>query len=184
MYVDTVNSSELVEKAIVHMLEELDPHSVYLSKEEVSAANFQAISKANELGIPLFIVTNQPGIAKGQISIYDALLVQAQYESYAAKESAFIDDFRICPHHPQVGFQGEISHFKVDCDCRKPKVGMFHDLALAHSIDLKKSTFIGDTEVDRQSAANLNMSFKQILKHEDLHLLIEEVVSEILNDNF
>ena len=31
MYVDTVNSSELVEKAIVHMLEELDPHSVYLS---------------------------------------------------------------------------------------------------------------------------------------------------------
>ena len=33
MYVDTVNSSELVEKAIVHMLEELDPHSVYLSKE-------------------------------------------------------------------------------------------------------------------------------------------------------
>jgi mannose-1-phosphate guanylyltransferase/phosphomannomutase len=156
----------------------------WLSLEEVSAANFQAISKANELGIPVFVVTNQPGVAKGQITIDDVLSVQAQYESYAAKESAFIDDFRICPHHPQVGFQGEISQFKVDCDCRKPKVGMFHDLAAAHSIDLGKSTFIGDTEVDRQSASNLNMSFKQILKHEDLHGLIEEVVSEILNDNF
>ena len=155
-----------------------------LSLEEVSTANFQAISKANEMGIPVFIVTNQPGIAKGQITIDDVLSVQAQYESYAAKESAFIDDFRICPHHPEVGFQGEISQFKVDCNCRKPKVGMFHDLAIAHSIDLRKSTFIGDTEVDRQSATNLTMGFKQILNYENLHELIETVVSDILNDNF
>ncbi|MBI1266198.1 MAG: PDZ domain-containing protein [Cryomorphaceae bacterium] len=39
MYVDSVNSEELVEHAIVHMLEELDPHSVYISKEELAAAN-------------------------------------------------------------------------------------------------------------------------------------------------
>ncbi len=155
-----------------------------LSLEEVSTANFQAISKANELGIPVFIVTNQPGVAKGQITIQDVLSVQAQYESYAAKESAFIDDFRICPHHPHVGFQGEIAQFKIDCTCRKPKVGMFHDLAMAHSIDLRKSTFIGDTEVDLQCASNARMSFKQVLNHEDLHQLVEEVVSEFLNDNF
>jgi carboxyl-terminal processing protease len=39
MYVDSVNSVELTEKAIIHMLEELDPHSVYLDKEEIQAAN-------------------------------------------------------------------------------------------------------------------------------------------------
>ena len=39
MYVDSVNSEELVEHAIVHMLEELDPHSVYISKQELAAAN-------------------------------------------------------------------------------------------------------------------------------------------------
>jgi histidinol-phosphate phosphatase family protein len=155
-----------------------------LSLEEVSAENFQAISRANAQGIPVFIVTNQPGVAKGEISIDDVLSVQAQYEIYAAKESAFIDDFRVCPHHPKVGFQGEISQFKVDCNCRKPKVGMFHDLAVAHSIDLGKSTFIGDTEVDRQSAINVKMGFKQILNHQDLYQLIEEVVNGILNDNF
>ncbi|MFM7310805.1 MAG: S41 family peptidase [Flavobacteriales bacterium] len=39
MYVDSVNAEELTEMAIVHMLEKLDPHSVYISKEEVQAAN-------------------------------------------------------------------------------------------------------------------------------------------------
>jgi carboxyl-terminal processing protease len=34
MYVDTVDIHKLVEKAIIGMLEELDPHSVYISKEE------------------------------------------------------------------------------------------------------------------------------------------------------
>jgi carboxyl-terminal processing protease len=39
MYVDSVNAEQLTEMAIVHMLEKLDPHSVYISKEEVQAAN-------------------------------------------------------------------------------------------------------------------------------------------------
>ena len=38
-YVDSANVDELTEKAIVHMLSELDPHSVYISKEEVDKMN-------------------------------------------------------------------------------------------------------------------------------------------------
>ena len=38
-YVDSVDSEELVEKAIVAMLEDLDPHSNYLTSEEVKAMN-------------------------------------------------------------------------------------------------------------------------------------------------
>lgn len=38
-YVDTVNQDKLVEDAIVHMLQDLDPHSIYISKEEVKEMN-------------------------------------------------------------------------------------------------------------------------------------------------
>ncbi|HRR62529.1 MAG TPA: peptidase S41, partial [Paludibacteraceae bacterium] len=39
MYVDSVNDKKLVETAIVAMLKELDPHSVYIPKEEVERIN-------------------------------------------------------------------------------------------------------------------------------------------------
>jgi carboxyl-terminal processing protease len=51
MYVDSVNAEELTEKAIVHLLEELDPHSVYLSKEEVQAANEPLQGSFDGIGI-------------------------------------------------------------------------------------------------------------------------------------
>ncbi len=51
MYVDSVNGSELTEKAIIHLLEELDPHSVYLSKEEVQSANEPLMGSFDGIGI-------------------------------------------------------------------------------------------------------------------------------------
>jgi carboxyl-terminal processing protease len=56
MYVDTVNASLLTEKAIVHMLEELDPHSVYLSKEEVAAANEPLQGSFDGIGVQFQIL--------------------------------------------------------------------------------------------------------------------------------
>lgn len=56
MYVDSVNSQELVEKAIVHMLEELDPHSVYISKEELAAANEPLQGNFEGIGIQFNIL--------------------------------------------------------------------------------------------------------------------------------
>ncbi|MFM9005359.1 MAG: S41 family peptidase, partial [Flavobacteriales bacterium] len=56
MYVDTVNTSLLTEKAIVHMLEELDPHSVYLSKEEVAAANEPLQGSFDGIGVQFQIL--------------------------------------------------------------------------------------------------------------------------------
>lgn len=56
MYVDSVNSEELTEKAIVHLLEELDPHSVYLSKEEVQSANEPLQGSFDGIGIQFNIL--------------------------------------------------------------------------------------------------------------------------------
>lgn len=56
MYVDSVNSEELTEKAIVHLLEELDPHSVYLSKADVQSANEPLQGSFDGIGIQFNIL--------------------------------------------------------------------------------------------------------------------------------
>lgn len=56
-----------------------------------------------------------------------------------------------CPHHPDKGFAGEISELKIECNCRKPKIGMFLEASEKYNIDLKKSWFIGDTTMDIQA---------------------------------
>jgi carboxyl-terminal processing protease len=56
MYVDTIKAAELTEKAIVHMLEELDPHSVYLSKEEVQSANEPLQGSFDGIGVQFQIL--------------------------------------------------------------------------------------------------------------------------------
>ena len=56
MYVDSVNSKELVEKAIIHLLEELDPHSTYISAEEVQEANEPLQGSFDGIGIQFNIL--------------------------------------------------------------------------------------------------------------------------------
>ena len=67
-YVDSANVDELTEKAIVHMLSELDPHSVYVSKEEVDKMNEPLVGNFEGIGISfnifkdtLLITTIIPG---------------------------------------------------------------------------------------------------------------------------
>ncbi len=67
-YVDQVNSDELVETAITNMLEKLDPHTVYIPKEEVTLAQSQLQGNFEGIGIEfnifkdtLFVVTPLSG---------------------------------------------------------------------------------------------------------------------------
>ncbi len=67
-YVDTTNVESLTEKAIVEVLGELDPHSVYISKEEVEKSNEQLKGSFEGIGISfnifkdtLLVVTTIPG---------------------------------------------------------------------------------------------------------------------------
>jgi carboxyl-terminal processing protease len=75
-YVDTVNKSELVEKAIVEMLQNLDPHSTYLTKEEVKAmseplrGNFEGIGISfNILNDTIFVINPIPNGPSEKVGI-------------------------------------------------------------------------------------------------------------------
>ena len=120
------------------------------------------VKKANELGIPVFVVTNQPGIAKGHMTFEEHFEIQSELDAQLGAEQAFVDHYYICPHHPESGFPGEIEALKVECDCRKPRNGLASRIALDHGIDLSKSIMVGDTARDQGFAEKSNMGFVHV----------------------
>lgn len=108
----------------------------------------EAIKKINSSGYLAIVVTNQPVIARGEIT-YDQLQdIHNKMETLLGRESAYLDAIYYCPHHPHKGFEGEIPELKFDCECRKPKPGMLIKAATDFNIDLSKSWMIGDSEND------------------------------------
>lgn len=107
-----------------------------------------AIKCINDSSYLVIVVTNQPVIARGEISIADLEIMHNKMETLLGKEGAHIDALYFCPHHPDKGFEGEIANLKIDCDCRKPKPGMLLQAAKDFNIDLSQSYIVGDSAND------------------------------------
>jgi D-glycero-D-manno-heptose 1,7-bisphosphate phosphatase len=86
-----------------------------------------------------FIVSNQGRIARGEIS---AAEVVRRFAWTNARLGGPFTDWRLCPHVDA-----------DDCECRKPRTGMFLELARLHDVDLGASVHVGDSEKDREAAA-------------------------------
>ena len=108
----------------------------------------EAIKKINQSGYLAIVVTNQPVIARGEVTWEELHEIHRKMETLLGKDGAYIDGIYICPHHPDKGFEGERPEYKIDCDCRKPKPGMLFQAANDFNIDLSQSFMIGDSERD------------------------------------
>jgi len=102
----------------------------------------------NRRGFLVIVVTNQPVIARGELSFEELGQIHNKMETLLGREGAYVDDIFVCPHHPDAGFPGERREYKVVCDCRKPKPGLLFKAAEKYGIDLSQSVMIGDTQVD------------------------------------
>lgn len=108
----------------------------------------EAIRRINRSGYLAILVTNQPVIARGEVT-WDGLdEIHRKLETLLGREGAYLDDIFICPHHPDKGFPGERPEYKMDCDCRKPKPGLLLQAAERYNIDLASSLMIGDQPQD------------------------------------
>lgn len=107
-----------------------------------------AIKKINISGYLAIVVTNQPVIARGEVSVEELTKIHNKMETLLGAEGAYLDAIYYCPHHPHRGYEGEVPEFKIDCDCRKPKPGMLLKAAADFNIDLSQSWMIGDGEND------------------------------------
>ena len=107
-----------------------------------------AIKSLNDHNIPVAVVTNQSGLARGYFP--DELLVRVHDKMKAAlcEVKAHIDGLFICPHHPEA----KEEKYCIDCDCRKPKTGLFDQAAKALDLDLQKSYLVGDRWSDLKAA--------------------------------
>jgi len=142
---------------------------VYRAKDyQVLPGVASEIRKANELGIPVFVVTNQPGIAKGLMSPEEHFEIRSELDAQLGVEQAFVDEYYFCPHHPDSGFEGERIALKVECECRKPHAALAKLISLQHGIELSKSIMVGDTARDQGLAGNAGMGFIHVSSACDL----------------
>ena len=107
-----------------------------------------AIKRINESGYLAIIVTNQPVIARGEMSLEQLDEIHKKMETLLGKAGAFIDGLYFCPHHPDSGYVGEVAELKKVCSCRKPEPGMLFQAARDYNIDLSKSWIVGDDSRD------------------------------------
>ena len=108
----------------------------------------EAIGKINASGHLAVVVTNQPVIARGEVTVPELQNIHNKMETLLGYEGVYVDAIYYCPHHPHKGYEGEIPELKFDCDCRKPKPGMLLKAAEEYHIDLANSWMIGDAEND------------------------------------
>ena len=104
----------------------------------------EIIKGYNDIHVPVIVVTNQAGIAKGLYTEQDMhRFHQYMNEELGRRFNAHIDAFYFCPHHPD---------FTGFCTCRKPEPGLFFSAAKDWDIALSDSVMYGDKESDRIAA--------------------------------
>lgn len=130
----------------------------------------QAIKHINASGYLVIVITNQPVIARGEVTWEELNFIHNKMETELGKQGAYIDAIYFCPHHPHKGYEGEISELKIDCDCRKPKPGMILKAAEDFNIDISQSYMIGDSDNDVKTG--INAGCKDSIKIEEGGLLV------------
>lgn len=105
--------------------------------------SLDAIARFSKAGWRAMIASNQSGLGRG---LFDVLALDAIHDKLRARLALLggrIDAIFYCPHAPREG-----------CDCRKPKPGLFRQIAQLPGVDLTKALAVGDSLRDLQAAAS------------------------------
>jgi D-glycero-D-manno-heptose 1,7-bisphosphate phosphatase len=103
-----------------------------------------AIRKLNELDFFVCVVTNQSGVARGYFSTDFVDATHHRMAKILGRARARVDAFYFCPHH--VG--GSVAQYAIDCQCRKPALGMFHQARADWGPFAAESFMFGDRASD------------------------------------
>lgn len=103
--------------------------------------SLEAIAKLNQAGFIVVVATNQSGIGRGLFTEATLHAIHAKMQSELKKLNGHIDNIFYCPHLPT-----------DNCECRKPKAGLFHQISATYQIALQNVPAIGDSLRDIQAA--------------------------------
>lgn len=138
----------------------------------------KAIKQINKSGYLAIVVTNQPVIARGEVTFSELNEIHNKMETLLGKDGVYLDGIYFCPHHPDSGFESEVKELKFDCDCRKPKPGMLIKAAEDFNIDLEQSWIIGDSEHDKGAGEATGCKTKIILTNGNLLNAVKEILED------
>lgn len=127
------------------------------SKEQIQwlPGAMEALDTLKKLGYVLLILTNQSGVARGYFTEDDVNMIHDELESQLYKKMGIrLDGFYYCPHHSE----GLVSRYALNCNCRKPKNGLFRQAISDWDIDVKNSIAIGDGIRDLEAAFSVGVS--------------------------
>ncbi len=113
-----------------------------------------AIAELNRCEIPVAVVTNQAGVARGYYSLDDVAAVHDHVAKVLADHGARVDVFLFCPYHPA----GAVDMFSRTSEDRKPRPGMALAAAEALDLDLTRAWVVGDRPEDVELAASVGAS--------------------------
>ena len=136
----------------------------------------EAIKKINNSGYLAIVVTNQPVVARGEVTFEQLDQIHNKMETLLGKDGAYLDGIYFCPHHPHKGFEGEIPELKGECECRKPKPGMLLQAAKDFNIDLSKSWMIGDSDNDILAGENAGCFTARVTEKDSLYDIVERIL--------
>lgn len=100
----------------------------------------EALNTLSSMGFIMVVVTNQSGIARGYYTEEEYQILDKWMKEDLQNKGINIAASYFCPHLPD----GVVPEYSIDCDCRKPKTGLFYKAANDLDIDLTRSYAIGD----------------------------------------
>ncbi|MEN9491577.1 MAG: hypothetical protein RJA63_2026 [Pseudomonadota bacterium] len=116
-----------------------------------------ALCQLQALGYRLIVITNQSGIARGMYteSAYQALTVRLK--EALREQGVTLAQIYHCPHHPD----GGIPQYRLNCECRKPRIGMIKQALRDFDIDMAASILVGDkpSDIEAGVAAGVGRRF-------------------------
>lgn len=104
----------------------------------------EAIGRLRKNGLSIVVVTNQAGVARGYYEEEDVIRLHRYLNERLKEQGTLIDHFFYCPHHPEHG----IGKYLTDCQCRKPKTGLFAMAEAFYQVDKAHSYMVGDKLLD------------------------------------
>lgn len=119
----------------------------------------RAIRSLNEEHIPVVVVSNQSGLARGYFPSSLLEEVHTKMERELAAQGAHIDGLYVCPHHPEA----KEEQFRRNCTCRKPETGLLEQAAAELDLDLKRSFMVGDRWSDLKCGARVGATSVLVL---------------------
>ena len=106
--------------------------------------SLEAIARLTHEGWRVVVATNQSGLARGLFEMATLNAIHAKMHKAVAQAGGRIEAVFYCPHAAE-----------MNCDCRKPKTGLFNEIAVRYGRDLIGVPAVGDSLRDLEAAASV-----------------------------